>query len=74
MYARVEEMTPSSETSEVLKQLESKVFTKANAKDDAVKYKVKSYSSRYGAEVLFKKCEQQWNEKNLVQHSEELHK
>lgn len=74
MYARVEEMEQSAETSEVLKQLESKVFTKANAKDDAVKYKVKSYSSRYGAEGLFKKCEQQWSEKPLVQHSEELHK
>ena len=74
MYARVETMEPSQDRTDVLKQLETKVFTKANAKDSAVKYKVKSYSSRYGAEGLLKKCEQLWSEKPLLQNSEELHK
>lgn len=75
MYARVSEMPQTEETAEVIKQLDSKIFTKANAKNMAVKHKINSYASQFGAEELIQKAIQNWGEKPLLYKSgEELNK
>lgn len=75
MYARIEQMPQTEKTTEILKQLDSKIFTKSNAKDRAVKYKINSYASKFGAHELARKCVQNWQEKPLLnQNSEELNK
>lgn len=75
MYARVEKMPQTDETIGVMKQLDSKIFTKANAKNQAVKYKINSYALQFGAEELIQKTSQNWDEKPLFYKSgEELNK
>ena len=75
MYARIEQMPQTEKTTEILKQLDSKIFTKSNAKDSAVKYKINSYASKFGANELAIKCVQNWQEKPLLhQNGEELNK
>ena len=75
MYARVEKMPQTDETIGVMKQLDSKIFTKANAKNQAVKYKINSYALQFGAEELIQKTSQNWDEKPLFyKNGEELNK
>lgn len=77
MHKRIEQMAQDEKTAEVKKQLEDKIFTKANAKDTAVKYKVKSYAARLDDEALLKKCQQVWNNctiPSLYQSNAELDK
>ena len=69
MYSRIEKMEQTAETEEICKTLDSRIFTKSNAKDAAVKYKIKAYASRYEADTLMKKCLQNWNDKPLLKHN-----
>ena len=48
------------------------MFTKSNAKDKAVMYKIRSYASQFGIKSLLKKCEQQWDIKSPAANSNEL--
>ncbi len=66
MYSRIEKMPETEESNNIKELLEAKIFTKANAKDMAVKHKIKSYASQYGVESLIKKSQQVW-EKNLME-------
>lgn len=66
MYSRIEKMPETEEGNAIKGLLEAKIFTKANAKDMAVKHKIKSYASQYGVDSLIKKSQQVW-EKNLVE-------
>lgn len=72
MYSRIEKMPQTEEVAEVIKQLDGKMFTKSNAKDKAVMYKIRSYASQFGIKSLLKKCEQQWDKKSPAANSNEL--
>lgn len=69
MYSRIEKMEQTAETEEICKTMDSRIFTKSNAKDAAVKYKIKAYASRYEADTLLKKCLQNWNDKPLIKQN-----
>lgn len=69
MYSRIEKMEQTEETEEICKTLDSRIFTKSNAKDSAVKYKIRAYASRYGADTLMKKCQQNWNDMPLLKQN-----
>ncbi len=72
MYSRIEKMPQTEEVTEIKKQLDGKIFTKANAKDMAAKHKIKSYASQFGVKGLLEKCEQQWDKKSSVVNGNEL--